>query len=227
MVSNISAMPHCARLQLTAVTLKSGQYEVLTEGLHWRLRATKQFSKRKNQKEHFNAVEARPCFVVPAGVYDLTLEHTALGTREVHRIVLQENTLTDEIVYLGSVDIDDSEENYHLNNDDDFNVDREHARRGQDREGQRKFGAAAEDLRQPEIVGPEAGFGEAQQVAQQSGMQSHPLLSNSAQFDGVAAKMNPNLTENVHAAEAQVEPSLQPGAKAQQQPSTAPTMQRR
>ena len=222
----VSAMPHCAQLQLTAVTLKGGQYQVLTKDLHWRLRAQKHFSKRKNLQEYFNSTQSRPLFVVPSGVYTVIVEHAEFGEKEVHNITLKENTFSDEIIYIGNVDIDDQEENYHLHGDDSFNVDREHDRRQRDRESQRKYGLAAAELRQPEIVGPEAGFGEAMGVAQQSGMQAHPLLSNSAQFDGVAAKMNPNLTENVHAAEAQVQPELRPGAKPQPGMSSAPTLNR-
>lgn len=226
-MSVVSAMPHCARLQLTAVTLKGGQYQVLTQGLHWRVRAQSQTSKSKNLQQHFNSVDAAPLFVVPEGIYDVIVSHTDLGDKEVQHIRLQKDSLTDEVIYLGSVDIDDQEENFHLGDDDDFNPDREYARRQQDRRGQAQYAQASNPLRAPDIVAPDAGFGEAQQVSQQSGMQAHPLLSQKAQFDGVAAKMNPNLTENVHAAEAQVDPSLQPGAKAQPGMSTAPRLDRR
>ncbi len=222
----VSALGHCARLQLTCVTLKGGQYQQLVDQLHWRVRATKLNDNSRNVQEQFNATDASPLFVVSPGIYEVEVIHDELGDKTISNVVLKADTLTDEVVYLGHVDIDDQEENYHLNDQEDFNVHAEHGRRQMDRDDQAKFGLAANGLRAPEIIGPDAGFGQAQQVAAQSGMQAHPLLSNSAQFDGVAAKMNPDLTNNVHAAEAQVSPELRPGAQPTPGPSTAPTLRR-
>lgn len=216
MSANVTALPHSARLQLTAVNLAKGQYQVLTDKLHWTLEATYRPDDEKaklSQTTSQTSREARPLFVMPPGVYRLTVEHEELGEKLVENIQLIAGTLTDEVVYLGETQIDDSEENFHLNDDDSFNADREYDRRLADRQNEAKYGDMAAEMRQPNILGPEAGFDQAQQMAAQTGIQNHPLIGNSPQFDGVDAKLNPNISENVHAAEAQKDPELRPGAK--------------
>lgn len=225
MSANVTALPHSARLQLTAVSLAKGQYHVLADKLHWKLEVTYRPDDEQDKRPQFNTQtsrDARPLFVVPPGVYRLSVEHEELGDKLVENIQLIAGTLTDEVVYLGETQIDDSEENFHLNDDESFNVEREYDRRLADRQNESKYGDMAAEIRQPNILGPEAGFDQAQQMAAQSGIQSHPLIGNSPQFDGVDAKLNPNVSENVHAAEAQKDPELRPGAKPTPNPSNAP-----
>ncbi|MDF1654251.1 MAG: hypothetical protein P1U34_03980 [Coxiellaceae bacterium] len=226
MASNVTALPHSARLQLTAVSLAKGQYTVLNQGLFWRLEATylaeDKKTKAKPLPEIFTSRDAQPLFVVPPGVYRLTLEHDELGDKQVANIRLLAGTLTDEVIYLGEIDIDDSEENFHLNDNDEFDPNREYDRRLADRQSEAKYGDMAAEIRQPNILGEEAGFEQAAEMAAQSGIQSHPLIGDSPQFDGTDAKMNPVTDNNVHAAEAQKDPELRPGAKPQSQPRTSP-----
>lgn len=223
MHTNVTALPNSARLQLTAVSLAKGEYQVVTGQLVWRLLVTYRSDEKKAaQPESFISHEDRPLFVLAPGVYRLEVSHAELGDKSVENIQVLAGTLTDEVIYLGATQIDDSEENFHLNDDEDFNVNQEYERRLADRQSESKYGDMAAEIRQPDILGPDAGFEQAQQVANESGMQSHPLLANSPQFDGVDAKLNPNTSENVHAAEAQKDPELRPGAQPQPGPSTAP-----
>ncbi len=227
MANNVTALPHSARLQLTAVNLAKGQYTILTDKMYWQLESTylakdKETPEKKSLPQKFTSRDTQPLFVVPPGVYRLELQHDELGDKIVENIRLLAGTLTDEVIYLGEADIDDSEENFHLSEDEDFDPNREHDRRLADRQNEAKFGDMAAEIRQPNILGEEAGFEQAQEMAVQSGMQAHPLLSGSPQFDGTDAKMNPVTENNVHAAEAQKDPELAPGAKLQSKPRTSP-----
>lgn len=219
MSNNVSALPHTARLQLMAVNLAKGQYQLLADQLFWRLTQTYRPDDAKSETvaepHSVTSRDANPLFVVPPGIYRLEVSHDALGDKVVENIQLLAGTLTDEVIYLGETQIDDSEENFHLNDEDAFNTEREYDRRLADRQAEAKYGDMAAEIRRPDILGPEAGFDQAQQMAAQTGLQSHPLVGNSPQFDGVDAKLNPNVSENVHAAEAQKDPELRPGAKPQ------------
>lgn len=223
MSNKVTALPNSARLQLTAVSLAKGEYQLLTEGLYWRI--TQELDAKGqalSQPRVETSRDARVLFVLVPGRYSVQVSHGELGDKTVDNIVLQAGSLTDEVIYLGATEIDDNEENFHLNDDEDFNVELEHERRLADRQVESKFGDLAAELRDPEILGPEAGFEQAQQVANQSGLQSHPLVGNSPQFDGVDAKLNPNTSENVHAAEAQKNPELRPGQEPAPAPSSSP-----
>jgi hypothetical protein len=187
-----------------AVTLRDGDYQAIQRDLYWRL---------LSDNVSVDSRESAPLFVVAPGTYRLIVSHPEYGEKEVHGIVLNAAEPQDELVYLGQTGIDDSEENYHLNDNAEFDSDKEYQRRVADRAEEQRYGDMASELRDPNLLGPEAGVDQALETAQQNGLQSHPVLGQAAQFDGVAAKMNPNVAENVHAAEAQKDPELQPGAK--------------
>lgn len=204
MSADIHILPSQAGILLLAVTLKGGEYEQLAHGLHWCL---------ENDAGCEKSQEPNPLFIVNPGVYQLTVTHPEYGEKVVTGIHLSAGITADEVVYLGQINVDDSEENYHLYDERDFNADREHQRRLADRAAEQHFAEITHELRDPHILEPQAGMEEASERVHQQGLQSHPLLGQAAQFDGVAPKLNAHVTENVHAAEAQKDPELRPGAQ--------------
>ena len=210
----MSAEQHLARLSLKAVEAREGQLQVIEQGLLWEL--TKLDKKDQPlEASRQESIEAKPLFEVYPGNYHLavTFENRTI---EIAKLKLEAGKIVDELIIFQQGDSQVGD--YHVD-PDEVNLHSEHERRQLERDGQRKFGVAVEGLRSPDIAAM-LQENQGQLMDMGMGVQAHPILSQSAQFDGVAAKLTQDASQNQHAAEAQIQPELRPGA----QPNAAPGM---
>ena len=209
-----------AWLRLSAYMWGKNDYQLITDNLHWSIKATEIFSEHLHLKHIDDNKQAQPEFHLSPGVY--TLEVTCdLGEKTIKDIVLHPGAIIDEVVYFGKIGIDDREENYDLSDDANFGRSSEYLRRLDERDGQRQFASHADALRNPDLSPPaEPGHEYDQGVEANSQFKAHPILSKAKQFDGIGLDTNRDTSRNQHAAEAQLQPSLAPGAKPEMTVST-------
>lgn len=216
MNTNMHMMPNLAQLMLTAVSLKEGSYTVLYENLCWTLTDPSNGNQQTSQ-------DAQPIFTIQPGTFDLQITAGDMQ-KSINLITLSAGQIRDEVIFLGDMDAIEEEQNYQISHPDEFNPDSEYKRRDVERDGQRRYGIAADGLTQPPDS-PEAGFGNelGHANAQHTGKQAHPLLAASAQFDGIDPKIKQLPNENPSA---EVAPELAPGMALTQQNThtSTPTM---
>lgn len=210
----MSSAQHLAKFQLKAVEVTAGQFQVIEQGLLWELTKLDQKDKLLPDSR-IESLEAKPLFEVFPAKYHLavTFENR---TVEIQSVQLDAGKIVDELIIFQQGDAQAGD--YHID-PAEVNLDSEHVRRQLERDGQRKFGVAVEGLRSPDVAAAIQNMG-GQLMDMGMGVQAHPVLSQSAQFDGIAAKLTQDASQNQHAAEAQIQPDLKPGA----QPNAAPGM---
>jgi hypothetical protein len=201
------------KLRLSAYRWGKNDYEIITENLHWSIKATEIFFEQSHLKHADDSLQAQPEFHLSAGVYSLEVS-CDLGEKTIEDIVLHPGSIVDEVVYFGKIGIDDREENYDLNGDESFSRSSEYLRRLDERDGQRQFASHADPLRNPDLTPPaQPGHEYDQGLEANSEFKAHPILSKAKQFDGIGMDSNRDTSRNQHAAEAKLQPSLAPGAK--------------
>ena len=207
-------------LRLSAYTWENGDYQAVRQNLVWDIRAIEAFSQHTAYPTTDHSTQAQPIFNLCPGVYTLEVS-CDLGEHTVENVVLHPGAVIDEVVYFGKVGMDDGEESFDLSDDQAFDASSEYLRRLDEREGQRAFGTNADALRNPDILPPaEPGHEYDQSVEANSNFKSHPLLAQAQQFDGISRNMNADTSRSQHAAEAQLQPDLAPGAQPTASPAT-------
>lgn len=200
-----------AQLEVRAVQLKNGQYHPIRSGLQWQLI----HENLKNAEKTPNISPAADAsFEVMPGFYRLMVRHQH-QEKIIENIQLVAGKKTSQIIIFGEASELDSGENYYIH-EAAINAETEYERRQLERAGQRQYGLSASGLTQPHQQS--AGMG------QQNMLAAHPLLSQSAQFDGIAAKLNPAPIENPKAVEeaADKAPHLQPSPAPRLGPTPSP-----
>ena len=188
-----------AQLQVMAVQLKDGQYHPIRSGLQWQLI----HENLKNAEKTPNiSTDADAFFEVMPGCYRLIVQYHH-QKKIIEKIQLVSQKKSSQMIIFGETSELESSESYY-NAEESVNVETEYERRQIERSGQRQYGLSASGLTQPHQH--TAGAGQSMLLA------AHPVLAQSAQFDGVAAKLNPLPNENPKAEEAAAEkaPHLQP-----------------
>lgn len=160
-----------AELRLTLLASRQGH--VVREDLLWRLQSV------SNSAELHESSEAQPLFSVTAGKYKIAVKYQD-NLIELGEVELKQNTRTDCVFILNNEQKGDE---YYAEIDpaDDFN------RRQQERDLQSEHGHATLPLRDPNLE-IQGDYG--------SQVMAHPLLAESAQFDGVPPDMRPDPAEN-------------------------------
>lgn len=154
----------------------------------------------KGPNQAYNSLEAQPTLDLPAGEYEISLIYKN-RTHELATVKLAKNTLTDLV--------------FSLTDEVEFDAGQNFDRRVADRYEQERFGHAELPLHDPNAPKGEQGVQ----------FQGHPLL-NTAQFDGMEAKVNPQPSENEEASEKTLELILQKQNQLQNNPNSAPKLTR-
>ncbi len=163
-----------AELKLTALSSRQGK--VIHDNISWCL-----LRMSKEQADLIKSKDPQPVFGVTEGKYQIQVIYKD-ETFDLGQVELKQNTRTDAVFILNSGDINNDGEYFsEIDPVDDF------ARRQQEREHQSEHGAATLPLRDPSSK-IEGNYG--QEIL------AHPLLANSAQFDGVPPDMRPDPAEN-------------------------------
>jgi len=193
-----------ARVKLTAIQGLHGG--VLHAGVRWTI--ARIGKPAANQQGEYVSENPQTQLDVLDGSYKVSA-HYQEEDFELGQLVLEKNTLTDAVFILKKSGEYNAEEGYYSDIDELI----EHGRRGDDRSEQAKHGNATTPLREPYSNDQQGDLGAGQQV------KAHPLLKNSAQFDGMEDKVNPEPSENNEA----FEKGLELQRQAQPGPSAAPT----
>lgn len=188
-----------SRLEISAISALHGQ--LITDALSWDI------APLDKQKPSINSSDAQPSLELHPGKYKIELIWQQQGSIDAGEITLQQGFCHDVVVLVHEAGTPDREEGYFVS-DDEVNKHSEYNRRQQERDSQRVFGVAAGPLADPTIKKAE---GAGQSIA------SHPLLSQSAQFDGVAPEISNEPTINEEATEKTKELILQNQLQAQLQ----------
>lgn len=154
----------------------------------------------KGSNQGYTSLEAQPVLDLPAGEYQVGLVYKN-RTYEFSSYRLAKNTLTDLVFSL----VDEVE----------FDTTQNFDRRLADRQAQERFGHAELPLHDPNAPKGDQGVH----------FQGHPLL-NTAQFDGMEAKISPQPDKNEEASEKTIELVLQKQAALQNNPNSAPKLTR-
>lgn len=152
-----------------------------------------------SNQEHVSQV-ALPVLDLPAGDYAISLSYKG-KIHELSRVSLAKNTLTDLL--------------FSLADEADFDSTQNFERRLADRQAQERFGHAELPLHAPNAPKGDQGVQ----------FQGHPLL-NTAQFDGMEAKVNPQPSENEEASEKTLELILQQQNQLRNNPNSTPKLTR-
>lgn len=184
-----------AKIQLTAINGPGGT--LIQTPLQWTLTAAAK-SVGDASSTH-TQVGAKVSFTVPAGKYSLKV-YFRESLRCQDAIELVQNASHDCVYVIAGLD-DDSAEYFA-----DYNQDADWQRRQQERESQRSIASAAWPLRDPNTM-PQGEMGVQ--------IMAHPLLSKSAQFDGVPPEFRPDPSENTAALRLSLENQLQNNPQAQ------------
>src|SRR3990167_6407641 len=160
-----------AELELTSVRALEGR--VITEGVIWTIADSVGRTLARSE-------EARPIFVLEPGQYQLRVAYrgreTAVGPYE-----LQRDTLTNMLILLQEGQAYPSENGYYVDSDPIL----EYERRVLDRGVQAKWGSATNPIKDPY-----------HQPTGESHLASHPVLAQTAQFDGVEPTVSPEPEQN-------------------------------
>lgn len=154
----------------------------------------------KGLNQEYTSQAAQPVLDLPAGEYAISLAYKG-KTHEFPKAQLTKNTLTDLL--------------YSLADEVDFDASQNFDRRSADRHDQERFGHAELPLHDPNAPKGDQGVQ----------FQGHPLL-NTAQFDGMEAKVNPQPSENEEASEKTLELILQQQNQLQNNPNSIPKLTR-
>lgn len=155
----------------------------------------------KGPSQEYTSREAQPVLDLPAGEYAISLTYKN-RTHELATVQLAKNTLTDLV--------------FSLADEVEFDTTQNFDRRLADRQAQERFGHAELPLHDPNAPkGDQPGVQ----------FQGHPLL-NTAQFDGMEAKISPQPDKNEEASERTLEHILQKQAALQNNPHSAPKLTR-
>jgi len=202
-----------AKLSLTAVFFENGEYRPLHQGLLWQL--TRLNKKGEPLIRHrAESFDAQPMFEVQPGQYHLAATYSDNTVEITGLELIAGKTAHELIIFQKGVAV---KTDYRIDSSE-VNLQTEYLRRQLERDAQRKYGYAASELRNPDLIAASHAMGQ----LMDSGLMEHPILSRSAQFDGIAAKLTQAASDNQHAAEAQIQPELRPGARPQAQPQAAP-----
>ncbi len=193
-----------ARIRLVALKVRHGG--VLRQGLDWRLISKGALA--ANQEPLYASQQAQPTLDIPAGTYDIELTYRDKLYCLAQDVELKQNTHTDAVFVLDAAGEYEQESGYHINFDEGLDYERRVA----ERESQQKFAEATMPLRDPHQPKGDHGVQ----------FQGHPLL-NSAQFDGMEAKVNPQPSENEDANAKSAQLILQKQAQLQHANVSAPT----
>ncbi len=185
-----------ARLKLAGINYLNGG--VIQHDLSWRVQRL-----GEDALPHTDAVyesdRAQVVFDIASGNYRIVAIYQGEEI-DCGEVVLKKNTLTDCVFIFNQAGEMGADGDYFADPD----VDVEYERRKVERSEQSSFGPADLPVRDPNPISPE-GQGE--------GFQSHPLLKNSAQFDGVEANMTVQPSENRQAVEMTLQNQLQNQAR--------------
>ena len=221
MKNNQTDLP--STLMLTAYTWEQHDYQRINHELTWEITPQEIFNPATKLATKQSSTDSQPTFTMAAGVYHLHVT-SPLGDKDIKDVVLHPGACINEVVYLGTIGIDDREENFDLSDDPNFDRSCEYLRRLDERDGQREFAQHADALRNPDILPPaQPGHEYDQSLESQNTLQAHPILSQAKQFDGVGMDANRDSSRNQHAAEAQLQPELAPGAQPVISPSAPNT----
>lgn len=187
-----------ARVKLTVLATRSGG--VIRSGLVWRL---------KGSNQEYTSQAAQPILDIPAGEYMISLTYTG-KIHELSTVTVAKNTLTDLLFTLADAG-EYQPDGYHA----EFDATQNFERRLSDRQDQERFGHAELPLHDPNVPKGDQGVH----------FQDHPLL-NTAQFDGMEAKVNPQPSENEEASEKTLELILQHQNELKNNPNSTPKLTR-
>lgn len=187
-----------ANLKLIAVSKRHGK--VIRADLIWQVQREDQPSSTTHTSR-----EAFPTFSLQPGLYKVTVFH---GDHEVlvTGIALEQNSERQEIIYIPDDEFDPDAD--YFVKDTEFDAFNNHDRRKLEREGQREFAVADGPIKDP--------FAKREG---ESGLQAHPLLAESVQFDGADA----NVTQTIDNEEA-LGKTLELQHQLNAQPSIDPTV---
>lgn len=188
-----------AELKLTLLASRQGR--IVHDTISWCITNIS-----NNKTEVHDSTLAQPLFSLTSGKYKLQVKHQE-NLIELGEFDLKQNTRTDLVFILNTDQVGDE---YFSEYDaiEDFN------RRQQERDSQAEHGFATLPLRDP-----------AQQIDGDYGSQimAHPLLAESAQFDGVPPDMRPDPAENEAALQLTLAAQLTNQPSAHAAPTPNPT----
>ncbi len=154
----------------------------------------------KGPNQAYTSLEAQPVLDLPAGEYEISLSYKG-RTHELSTVKLAQNTLTDLL--------------FSLADEVEFDTTQNFDRRLADRHDQERFGHAELPLHDPNTAKGDQGIQ----------FQGHPLL-NTAQFDGMEAKISPQPDKNEEASEKTLELILQHQNALKNNPNSTPKLTR-
>lgn len=166
--------------RLKLTALRARHGEVIRDGLSWRL------TSQGNRSAEYKQDEAQPEMGLPEGAYQIEATYNNKTYLLAKSVFLAKNTLTDFVFILdlaGEIGA--------------FEAEKDYFRRELDRKAQQKFGLHSSPLHDPNRPKMPGG-----------GLPGHPLL-NTAQFDGMEPKINPQPSENEQATAKTIELQLQ------------------
>ncbi len=178
-----------ASLRLTAISFAHGG--VIYHGLEW---TVSQLDSQEKPTEYINNSDASVAqFDLKKGTFLIEVTHED-DTFNLGTVSLEQNTLTDCVFILKNSDFFNEEAEYFAESDAVI----DNKRRQDDRNVESRFGNIETPLKNP--------FKEQGQGIQ---LQSHPLLANEAQFDGMPPEINADPQKNDAAMEKQLQLQLQ------------------